>query len=176
MSRPRFPERKRRPDGTWGCRGCGGDIPKGRLTWCGNACHQKYNPFWIKLEVAKRCDHKCQNCGKDCSPSARQYYNQTRIHPPCYTKDCGLNYPYDYEAFKAHPLYVAYLAAIKEWGDNAPDPEFDHITPHSEGGDFTVENIRLLCKKCHKERTKLWHKERKNRKTNELETIQTQGP
>ncbi len=43
-------------------------------------------------------------------------------------------------------------------------PEFDHILPHSEGGLFVAENVRLLCSECHKERTKLWHKERTERK------------
>jgi predicted RNA-binding Zn-ribbon protein involved in translation (DUF1610 family) len=26
--------------------------------------------------------------------------------------------------------------------------EFDHITPHSKGGPSTVDNIRLICRKC----------------------------
>lgn len=33
---------------------------------------------------------------------------------------------------------------------------YDHIIPHSEGGAHIVENIRLLCDVCHKERTAKW--------------------
>jgi hypothetical protein len=38
--------------------------------------------------------------------------------------------------------------------------EYDHILPHSEGGQFTVENLRLLCPDCHTKRTAHWHKAR----------------
>lgn len=34
----------------------------------------------------------------------------------------------------------------------------DHIIPHSEGGEFVLENLRTLCVPCHKERTKQWHR------------------
>lgn len=32
--------------------------------------------------------------------------------------------------------------------------EFDHIVPSCKGGENTAENLQLLCKKCHKEKTK----------------------
>ena len=31
--------------------------------------------------------------------------------------------------------------------------EFDHIIPHSKGGPTTVENIRLLCRACNREKS-----------------------
>lgn len=34
--------------------------------------------------------------------------------------------------------------------------EFDHIKPHSEGGEHVLENIRTLCRLCHKKRTAEW--------------------
>lgn len=52
---------------------------------------------------------------------------------------------------------------------NTPTAHFDHIIPHSEGGPFILENIRLLCEPCHKNRTKDWHKERVAKRRPQLE-------
>jgi predicted nucleic acid-binding Zn ribbon protein len=40
----RFPKKQRRLDGTYGCRGCGKDIPKGRESWCSSECYNLYEP------------------------------------------------------------------------------------------------------------------------------------
>jgi 5-methylcytosine-specific restriction endonuclease McrA len=32
-------------------------------------------------------------------------------------------------------------------------PEYDHIVPFSEGGLTVLENMRTLCRPCHKART-----------------------
>lgn len=45
-------------------------------------------------------------------------------------------------------------------GEPAQYPEYDHIIPFSEGGPTIVGNLRTTCQKCHKERTKQWHKEK----------------
>ena len=31
--------------------------------------------------------------------------------------------------------------------------EFDHIIPYSKGGPTTVDNIRLLCRSCNREKS-----------------------
>ncbi len=41
-----------------------------------------------------------------------------------------------------------------------PKGEYDHIIPHCEGGPFTVENIRFLCRACHYENTARQARER----------------
>ena len=30
--------------------------------------------------------------------------------------------------------------------------EFDHVIPHSKGGPLSVENIRLLCRRCNRKK------------------------
>lgn len=158
--RPRFPPRQKRPDGTFGCRGCGGDIPKGRLTWCSHKCHEQFDPFYVKQTVWKRCSGRCEKCGKDCSKAAQRAHQEQKPKPPDYRADCKLDFPYHYKAYYEHPAYKEYLANCKKWRSQKPAPEYDHITPHCEGGKFTPENIRLLCVLCHKERTATWRKER----------------
>lgn len=162
--RPRFPAIKQRPDGSKGCRGCGGEIPKGRLTWCSHACHLKYDPFYVKQAVRKRSEEKCENptCGKDCSRKAQQSHAIKMPKPPSYT-DCGCSWPFDSTDYYASSMYEKYIELLSEWRKLEVKPEYDHIIPHSEGGEFVVENIRLLCRACHLARTAAWRKERAER-------------
>lgn len=158
----RFP--KLQPKGI--CRGCRGPIKQfGRITWCSQECKEKFDPFYVKQNVRKRCGEKCETCGKDCSREAQRNYSAHYPKLPDYRDDCKLGYPYNYDDFKNHPLYKAWEKAHRDWKNNAPKPEYDHIIPHSEGGLFTLENIRLLCRACHLLRTKLWHKTRKKKST-----------
>lgn len=55
----RFP--KAQPKGI--CRGCRNPITdKRRQTWCGDACQEKFHPFYVKQAVRKRCGEKCEKC------------------------------------------------------------------------------------------------------------------
>lgn len=151
--RSRFP--KQQPKGI--CRGCRGPITeKYRKTWCSHECHQKFDPFYVKQLVRQRDKERCVFCGRDCSRKAQWVYRETSPNPPEYEKDCGLKYPWDAAKFHAHPLYQDYCHKLRKWERQRPKPEYDHIVPHSEGGLFTVENIRLLCHECHLQRTAEW--------------------
>jgi 5-methylcytosine-specific restriction endonuclease McrA len=57
----RFPALKK-VDGKIVCRGCGGEIPKGRRTWCSRECNRKFDPFWVREAVWERDAGKCQKC------------------------------------------------------------------------------------------------------------------
>lgn len=159
MKIPRFPPIKIRPDGSKGCRGCGGDIPKNRQTWCSFECHKKFDPFYVQQAVRERSGEKCEKCGVDCSRKAQSIYRQSQEQAPCYLRDCNLSYPYDSGAYHNHPLWLAYHKRHLEWKRNMPRPEYDHIIPHSEGGKFIFENIQLLCHKCHAAKTAQWRRE-----------------
>jgi len=117
----RFPARQRREDGKWGCRGCGSAIPKGRQSWCSEACVTRFHPFYVIAEVKRRDKGICQACGCDTS-----------------------------------------LIEKNAWGGHSRlrPPDYDHIVPFSEGGLTVLENMRTLCRPCHKARTKAWHAER----------------
>lgn len=42
--------------------------------------------------------------------------------------------------------------------------EVDHITPRAQGGTHNPENLRAVCKTCHREKTKMEATEGKRRK------------
>lgn len=159
--RSRFP--KQQPKGI--CRGCCLPIdpkvnPYAR-TWHPE-CSDKFDPFYVKQAVRKRCGDKCEFCGKDCSRGAIYQHKFQKPKYPNY-HETGLSYPLNITAFHAHPLYQEYIRQMSGWRKSAPSPEFDHILPHSEGGHFILENIRLLCRGCHLKRTREWHKARKKK-------------
>lgn len=164
--RSRFPALKKRADGSLGCRGCGGAIPSGRFTWCSHACVKKFDPVHVKRAVRERDGDRCVFCQKNCSERAQWEWHKKKPQYPSY-HSCGLPFPYDRKAHESHPLFQAYKEEVKSFNRDAPLPEFDHILPHSEGGEFVLENIRLLCRSCHKERTREWHRSRKLAKQNQ---------
>ena len=117
----RHPQSQQRLDGSWGCAGCGGDLPKRRRTWCSNACFERFDPRCVITAVKERDKGICQSCGFD---------TDTR-EPNC----------------------TGYMRRVR-------DPEYDHIVPFCEGGLTVLENMRTLCDRCHRARTKTWHGER----------------
>lgn len=133
-SRGRHPVQQRREDGTWGCRGCGGEIPKGRQTWCSKACLKTWHPTFVLIEVRKRDHDVCSMCSFDMRKAKEEYYAILRRR-------------WDGEDLPAP--------------EKPHKPNYDHIKPFSEGGLTVLENIRTLCEPCHKKRTKEWHGERK---------------
>lgn len=141
----RFPVRQRRPDGTWGCRGCGSAIPKGRQTWCSSECNRRYDPRMVLREVVKRDKGFCQICGFDSHGEKKKWHER-----------------------KPSRQYAWYSPEYIEWIKQEPLIEYDHITPFSEGGLTVVENMRTLCRSCHVTRTGEWRKMRsKSRNQND---------
>lgn len=137
----RFPILQRRVDGTLGCRGCGGAIPKGRSAWCSRECCKKYNPQFVLAAVRARDHDICSECGRDCDKE----YNQWMAE-----KFGGKNFNWN------------------EWRNRKPPgAEYDHIVPFSEGGLTVLENMRTLCSPCHKKRTADWHWQRTNKRRNQ---------
>jgi len=73
MGKNRYPKVKLRPDGTKGCRGCGGAIPPTHKTWCSTHCRTIHQPAYIHREVLKRYDYKCAMCGAHDSKTFLEY-------------------------------------------------------------------------------------------------------
>ncbi len=118
---------KKQPKGF--CRGCRGLIlEKNRRTWCSQKCVETFDPSRVKFAAWSRDGGKCQMCGYQIDNRAT-----------------GWNHG---------ESYAANIERQKE--AKARRAEYDHIKPHSEGGLFILENIRLLCRACHLIRTKEW--------------------
>ena len=49
--------------------------------------------------------------------------------------------------------------------------EFDHIKQWSEGGKTTINNLRALCRNCHKGRDLSWAKDSEKRKEHTIKLI-----
>lgn len=153
---PRFP--KQQPKGI--CRGCLCKIVEPRRrTWCSQACKDRNDPWHVKLIVSKRCNWHCEMCAKDCSWKANETHADKKPRAPTHA-ETQIGFLYDPIAYHAHPLYREYSSAYHNWCREIPKPEYDHIIPHSEGGNFTPDNIRLLCRSCHLKRTAEWRKQK----------------
>lgn len=164
------------------CRGCHEPVPKGRRTWCSNACNDKFDPRRVRYFCRVRDNEICSQCGIDTErmrnrflhacrfPAVNhwEYYTGNELRREEYDKACAIarkhSERWHIAAKKRKSAMVAAgwpYHATRDWW------EMDHIIPFSEGGLTVLENVRTLCVLCHKKRTKKWHKERKQPKSQE---------
>jgi 5-methylcytosine-specific restriction endonuclease McrA len=123
------------PNGRNLCRWCEQETPKGRFTFCSDACvHQwriRTDPAYLREQVLRRDRGVCAACG---------------IDTELLRKD------------KRRLDYAARRKFEKEWQitGNARRSlwDADHILPVCEGGgECDLSNIRTLCVKCHRQAT-----------------------
>lgn len=188
----RFPIRQRREDGTWGCRGCGGPIPKGRKSWCSRHCVDTYEPSRVRHFVFQRDKGICCECGVDTKKVQRRFPQRTPEGPPQYHRRFwseGFSYRGDFNqerfarARVIHDKYwlrlVATAAQRRErmiqlgW---PTDPTRDwweahHRIPWSEGGLTVLENMVSLCLLCHHSETAKWHWEKVEKRKSQLTLV-----
>ena len=113
------------------CRRCGGEVPKGRFTFCGQACVHEWklrtDPGYLRAQVFAR-DHGV-------------------------SAQCGV----DTEALRKDKRKLDWAARRRfenEWGGRRHLWDADHIVPVAEGGgECELSNMRTLCLKCHLEAT-----------------------
>ena len=113
------------------CRWCGGEVRKGRFTFCSAACvHQwklRTDPGYLRDEVFARDRGVCARCGLDTEALRRD---------------------------KRKLDYAARRQFEKEWGRRRHLWDADHIVAVVEGGgECGLSNIRTLCLKCHRQAT-----------------------
>lgn len=154
----RYPKLKRGPDGKPLCRGCGGKVGKGRQSWCSAECYKRNCPQEVISAVKQRDKGICQICGVDTNRATAVWRNEMPDRP---------NYqvvhnvwPYDYSGYKLTPEYKAFSVALTTWKAACPKAEYDHIIPFCEGGPTSLDNMRTLCRSCHKKRTAEWRRSR----------------
>jgi len=113
------------------CRWCGAAVPKGRRTFCGDACVDQWklrtDPAYLRQAVFARDRGVCAQCGLD-TESLRKHKRKL-----------------DWAARKQFE---------KEWGGRRHLWDADHIVPVVEGGgECDLSNMRTLCLKCHRAAT-----------------------
>ena len=113
------------------CRWCKGEVPKGRYTFCSNACVHEWklrtDPGYLREQVFLRDRGVCAQCGLD-----------TEV----LRKD------------KRKLDYAARRQFEKHWGRRRHLWDADHIVPVAEGGgECDLANMRTLCLQCHRAAT-----------------------
>ena len=108
------------------CRGCCQPVPPPKRTWCSAFCKERYGPHIVRRRVWERDKGVCQICRLDIMAENIQR------HVDKYGVRCGS------------------ITAMKMKGGTRW--ECDHITPFAQGGLTIMENLRVLCKGCHRGR------------------------
>lgn len=113
-----------------GCRWCRGELPKGRFTFCSDACVDEWklrtDPGYLREQVFLRDRGVCAQCGLDTEALRKD---------------------------KRKLDYAARRQFEKDWGRRHLW-DADHIVPVAEGGgECDLANMRTLCLKCHRAAT-----------------------
>ncbi|HXS96733.1 MAG TPA: HNH endonuclease signature motif containing protein [Candidatus Limnocylindrales bacterium] len=110
------------------CRWCGSAVPKGRFTFCGEACVHEWklrtDPGYLRDKVFERDRGVCALCGLDTEAVRKS---------------------------KRKLDFAARREFEDEWGRRKSLWDADHIRPVAQGGgECDLSNIRTLCLKCHR--------------------------
>ena len=135
-------DRRRQP-----CRRCGAAVPKGRFTFCSDACVHEWklrtDPGYLRAQVFARDRGICAVCGLDMEVMRKE---------------------------KRKLDYRARRRFEAEWGPRRHLWDADHILPVAlGGGECDLANMRTLCLKCHRQATAAL---RKRRTAEECELVQ----
>jgi 5-methylcytosine-specific restriction enzyme A len=123
----------RGPNGRGFCRQCGVEVPKGRKTFCGDACVETWKmkrwPAVRRAKVFERDKGICAECGIDCTAE------KERIR--------------SLRGTEQHQVELA------RWrvGDRYNLWEHDHIVERIDGGTNDLSNLQTLCLICHRRKS-----------------------
>lgn len=125
------------PNGRGLCRWCKTEVSGRRRTFCGDACVHEWrlrsSVSYLRECVYGRDKGVCALCGFD---TARERRRVMRLKFAARMR----------ELQRLQKLGIAVRGRRTWW-------EADHIVAVAEGGDSNLENIRTLCRLCHKEVT-----------------------
>lgn len=143
------------------CRWCKGPVPKGRKSWCSEACVQaawiQLSPGFARAQVEKRDKGVCADCRFDAHQAARVLHRLRFGGSAVVSK-------VDYGVQREREDAVTWLVNLwtqpkrphagRVW--TLPHLwEADHIVPVVEGGGACdLSNYRTLCVPCHRRVTK----------------------
>lgn len=154
------------------CRGCGGEIPQGRRSWCGDACVEAWTLLhWWPRARAKRIETDegvCQQCGRAAVAlqQAAEDIRHRLLEYNRWTNGAVMWRANVWKALSAQISDAGFPVSAGLFGSYYARSfvEVDHIHARADGGDHRQENLRTLCLPCHKERTKAQARERAERR------------
>lgn len=166
---PEWTSKRRGPKGRPLCKRCLAEVPAPRRWWCGDACVEAYcaqsDPAALRRLVERRDREVCALCGLDAALLAR-------VVARLWERDDRQGV-----ALRRRRSRRDRLARLPRWslggrpnldgtraadlmealGFHAKDHsclwEADHIVPLVEGGAWGPENVRTLCRRCHRKQT-----------------------
>lgn len=127
------------------CRQCQAEVPKGRRTFCSDACVHHWsirtNPGYVRQQVFRRDKGVCALCGLDTVAWAKARDREWAALQKGRSVDASMAR----EQFRRH--YPHYFQRQTWW-------DADHIVPVVEGGgECDLDNYRTLCIPCHRQET-----------------------
>lgn len=150
------------PNGRALCRRCSTEVPRGRRTFCSDACVHEHsvrsNPGYARRQVNKRDKGVCAVCGLDTEAMKARYWRIRRAierRNPWRAADrrfdCYSKWHREIDRRMSRWSRVSGFEIDRRghaW-------EMDHIKPVSEGGgECGLDNLRTLCIRCHKQATR----------------------
>ena len=131
----------RGPGGRCLCRECGLEVPKGRRTFCGDACVDRWklktDPSFLRSRVWKRDKGRCAGCGLRCKDLEKGLLLLREV----LARQGGAK------------IYASVRKALKIQSRHSLW-DADHIRAVAEGGgECGLENMQTLCLWCHRGKT-----------------------
>lgn len=154
------------PNGRNLCRQCGDEVPKGRQTFCSQACVDawsvKTNPGHARRQVFKRDRGVCAVCGLDTEALKQELWRLRGFARVLDRWERKINNVSDrtmtFELARETPLTqrLQRLGLPRHmWCLTKSFWEMDHTVPVVEGGgECGLDNLRTLCWACHARATR----------------------
>jgi 5-methylcytosine-specific restriction protein A len=157
------------------CCWCGHDLPKGRRSWCSQACVDDYQMKhdWGKIRAAveRRDRGICVMCGIDTEKLKRVLRHARSLERrwPIVEHPAWATVPkIAADACREYVRSMGWIGVAVELGFDANLSydwwQADHIKPRHDGGGHELTNLRTLCIPCHKEVSRQFAAERAARR------------
>ena len=136
------------PDGRPLCRKCGQEVPKGRRTFCSEACVHEHklrtDPGYVRKQVFQRDRGVCFLCGLD---TVTEEQRLALAANSAWREGPAARTVAEKEFFTVLGVRFGNRRHGGYW-------DADHIVPVSQdGGECGLDNYRTLCILCHKKVT-----------------------
>ncbi len=167
----------RGPNGRRQCRRCLAEVPKGRRTFCSDACVRDFqletgSSNWVRLHVRVRDHGVCASCGLDTDRLHRTLTTLSRLIVRSSTDEQVAQMTEHarqrgilcqrwhreavYHRSQSWTYVGVYRMLLLRFGWSAKQAnegkslwQADHIVPLIEGGGLLLDNLRTLCVPCH---------------------------